>query len=316
MSSTTTITCPECGTVLRPAKPLSAGKSVKCPKCQAGFVVGDNEPRPAASKSKGPSPVQKKPPVAPIVPTDDDEDGGGGTYDVKGELGADGPAIDYAPDMSIRDLRGPAMVEIVDPSNKLIIVGVTGFVGWVAFLVTLLIPVLFPLQTRQEREKARAELLKQEEMKRAATKPGMVAPPPQKVEEETSFLSIGGLDLRDIGDLPWYLVVPCLLPMIFGMIYSGALSMGAVKIQNLESRDWGVASSIMAMVPLNAGGLLCMLALVLNITLDFLFEGSFKWIVLSFFLICAWGVNLAAGIWMLTVLNKPDVIAGFEYVAE
>jgi hypothetical protein len=140
MSTMSSITCPECNTVLRPAKPLRAGKSVKCPKCGAGFVVGGDEPAPPTSKSKAPSPVQKKPApsVAPLVPqNDDDEDGDGQAYSVQTEAAADGPKVSYALDMSIRDLRGPAMSQVIDPSNKLIIVGVSGFIGWVAFLVTL-----------------------------------------------------------------------------------------------------------------------------------------------------------------------------------
>jgi hypothetical protein len=298
---------------------------VKCPKCGAGFVVGEDEPQPVPAKAKQPSPVQKKPavPVAPVMANnndddDDDEGGGGHTYTVQGVVENDGPAVNYAPDMSIRDLRGPAMTAVMDPSNKLIIVGVTGFIGWVAFLVTLIIPIVFPLQTAEERAKERAKREADEQMKRivaggaAANSPANAA----KVDDDASFLKIGSIDIRGIGELPWYLAAACFLPLILGTVYSGILSMGAVKIQNLEGREWGVASSIMAMVPVNAGGLLCMIALILNITLDFVFEGLFKWIVLFVFLVCVWGLNVAVGIWMLTTLNKPDVIAGFEYVPD
>src|SRR5262249_4541151 len=34
-------TCPECKSVLRPAKPLPSGKKVTCPKCKAAFTVTD-----------------------------------------------------------------------------------------------------------------------------------------------------------------------------------------------------------------------------------------------------------------------------------
>src|SRR5262249_6192497 len=123
MATTTNITCPECHTVLRPSKPVSAGKSVKCPKCGAGFVVGGDEPAaaPARPKPKSPSPVQKKPsnglkPVASVVPdNDDDEEGGGGTYNFQGgghEEDAAKP-VSYELDTSIRDLRGPAMTAVV-----------------------------------------------------------------------------------------------------------------------------------------------------------------------------------------------------------
>jgi hypothetical protein len=301
--------------VLRPAKPLRAGKSVKCPKCGAGFVVGGDEPKAAPARAKTPSPVQKKPaanavPVAPIRPPGDDDEDGGGTYGVTKEAENEGTGISYAPDMSVRDLRGPAMQAVVDPSNKMIVVGVLGFIGWLTFLVLVLIPLLFPTQTPEEKAKIAKD---RETALSIRANSGNSLPPP---EEESSFFDLFGMDVREIGDISVVLAILCLVPMVLGMIYSGVLSMGAVKIQNLESREWGVAASIMAMVPINAGGMICVLAMVLNIVLDLLFEGFFKWVVLGFFLVCYWGTNLACGIWMLTVLNKPDVIAGFEYVPE
>lgn len=325
MSTTTNITCPECSTVLRPAKPLRAGKSVKCPKCGAGFVVGgERESRggsaggqikPAAAAA----PAKKKPaPVAPIMPDDDDDDGGGGTYGFVSEEKTEAPEVDYAPDVGIRDLRGPAMMEIVNPSNKMIFAGVFGFLGWLGFLVILLIPLLFPLATKEERAKEREIKEKARQMAKANGPKDTVTKedPPKKDDDDDSILKIGDLDLRDIAELPWYLIVLCLMPQVLGMIYCATLSVGAVKIQNLESREWGVAASIMAMVPLNVGGLICVAAMVLNLLLGLLFDDWFKWVVVGFLLVCIWGLSLAVGIWNLTVLNKPDVIAGFEYVAE
>ena len=43
------LTCPECGKVLKPAKPLAAGKKVKCRACQKPFVA---EPE-AEAEAKG-----------------------------------------------------------------------------------------------------------------------------------------------------------------------------------------------------------------------------------------------------------------------
>jgi hypothetical protein len=208
------------------------------------------------------------------------------------------------------------MEMLVDPSNKLILVGATGFLGWCALLITMTIPCLFPLETKEERDKVRAQKLQQLEMMRVAAGPAAKDLPPVVLEDDSSIFTVGAVDLRALGAFRWYLVVACFLPVILGMAYSAVLSMGAVKIQNLESREWGVAASVMAMVPLNAGGILAMLALVLNLLLDMMFEGWFKWICLAFLLVCAWGTNLAVGIWMLTTLNKPEVIAGYEYVPD
>ena len=301
MTTSTKISCPKCGAVLRPAKPLPAGKSVKCPKCEARFVVGQN-----GTHVKKQQPSAPPPPVAPLAPpNDDDDEGGGGIYSVATPGANDGGMeINYAPDMSIRDLRGPAMTEIVNPTNKMIIVAAAGFLGWAAFMVILLIPILFPVKTELEKQK-------EEQDKLIAERKG------EKWTPEPSIMMIGDLDLRAIGDLPWYLAIPCLLPLPLGMIYSGVLAYGAVKAQSLESREWGVASAIMAMIPLNAGGLLCLLTFILSGLADFMdLEGAFKWMYVCVFLLGAWGTNVAVGVWLLTILNKPHVIAGFEYVGE
>jgi hypothetical protein len=309
---------------LRPSKPVRAGKSVKCPKCGAGFVVGGDEPAaaPARPKPKPASPVQKKPstPVASVLPdNDDDEEGGGGTYSFEGggnEVDAVKP-VNYELDTSIRDLRGPAMQAVVAPSNKLILCGVTGFLGWVAFLVVLIIPIMFPLQTPEEKAKDRQAKRQKEQLRVAmgGAKDGN-ADKKSDDDDEPSIFALGDIDFRKIADMRWWAIALCFLPVILGMLYSAALSMGAVKIQNLESRQWGIASAIMAIVPINCWGLLTVLALVFNMGLDMIFEGFFKWIILGFILIIFWGLNVAVGILMLTILNKPEVIAGYEYVAE
>ena len=46
------ITCPECQSVLRPAKPVPAGKTVKCPECGSRFTVSDEEPQAPPRKPK------------------------------------------------------------------------------------------------------------------------------------------------------------------------------------------------------------------------------------------------------------------------
>ena len=47
--------------------------------------------------------------------------------------------------MSTKDLRGPAVSALVQPSNAMIIVGGLGFFGWLALIVLHLIPILFPI---------------------------------------------------------------------------------------------------------------------------------------------------------------------------
>jgi hypothetical protein len=88
-------------------------------------------------------------------------------------------------------------------------------------------------------------------------------------------------------------------------------------MQNLESRRWGIASSIMMLLPLAAGGLSCLFAVAVyfleNMT-GFLGE------VTLFYAIVLGGVaylgSVYIGVISLQTLFNQKVIDGFEYVAE
>ncbi len=160
--------CPECDGILRLAKPPAPGKKIKCPKCGAKFELADEPAPPAMSKSKAgvnkkdagvskkdkdkvtakkaDKPAAKAEKAAPKLQDDDDE--GGGTYGFVKEDEAEEenkPKISYAPDTSVRDLRGPAQEAVMRPTNIIIMCGALGFFGWLALMVMLLIPILFPI---------------------------------------------------------------------------------------------------------------------------------------------------------------------------
>jgi hypothetical protein len=98
------------------------------------------------------------------------------------------------------------------------------------------------------------------------------------------------------------------------MIYSATLTVGAIKMQNLESRGWGFAGSILAMLPLNVGALQFVSAMLLRVLLELLFdEASVVTTVLLVWMTIIWLLSLAVGVWNLITLNNEDVIAGFEY---
>ncbi len=150
------LTCPECKAVLKPAKPVPAGKTVKCPECGTRFSAAGEAPdvplkKPKAAVAAAPKPKKtadkNAAPKKPVsTKADDGEEGGTYGYmqeDVVAE--EDKPAIEYAPDMSTKDLRGPAASALVAPSNWLIVVGSLGFFGWLGVLVLILIPTLFPI---------------------------------------------------------------------------------------------------------------------------------------------------------------------------
>jgi hypothetical protein len=168
-----TITCPECGNVMRPAKPVPAGKKVKCPECTHVFLPAAadrpetavaKEPAKSAAKSAGKPEAKKsagkaapdKPAKNPdaeapkndsqAIPFMDDEDEGPATYSfVDDHSTADEPEIDHVPDTSIKDLRGPAQEAVMRPSNLMILLNVLGFLFYLAFLAIVLIPIAFPV---------------------------------------------------------------------------------------------------------------------------------------------------------------------------
>jgi len=340
--SNTQVICPECHTVLKPAKPLPVGKKVKCPKCGLTFAAPGSDPdvlakpkaggaaaanKPAAKKpvakkgadGRGDKAVKKAPPGKPAAKKPaDEEDEGGATYGVVQEKAPeedeeDKPDIDYAPDMSIKDLRGPAQAEVMKPSNWMIFKGALGFLGWLAFLVVVLIPVLFPLDY-DDKDKGK------DKGGAAPAAPAPAAPgAPAKKEDapNRSFFQLGSYDLRDLAKYSKIMIVVMLLPLLVLMVYSALIAVGAVHMQNLESRGWAIASSIMLMLPLNAGGVMLLSALteqfLLLVVLDY------DWFVIMLMLITVgieWLLQVGIGIWNLTVLMKPEVIAGFEYKPE
>jgi hypothetical protein len=341
----TKITCPECEAVLRPAKPVAPGKAIKCPKCGAGFVAAEEEapprakPRAAAAPAKkgaakpaakntsdkvakkpgkeekaAPAPKKKKDPF-------DDDDDGGLTYGVTQEPEAEEEdekkrEISYAPDTSIKDLRGPAQAAVVQPTNMLTITGVLGFVGWLGLLVIILIPILFPLAVESGSKENPTPVLSIEKGF------GMqAAQPPQGGEraaggekEEPSMFIVLGFDLAIFALYPWYMLLLVLLPIFVGMAYSGVIIAGAVKAQNLESRGWGIAASIMAMLPFNAGGLIIDILLVFNVLLHMLLDDQDLVNYVSMIIAGAFCLGeIGVGVWCLTVLMREEVKAGFEF---
>ena len=62
MPAATTFACPECGKVLQSAKPISAGKKIKCPSCATIFPMPEREDEELAA---GVSTKPRRPAVAP-----------------------------------------------------------------------------------------------------------------------------------------------------------------------------------------------------------------------------------------------------------
>src|SRR5262249_38897394 len=88
---------------------------------------------------------------------------------------------------------------------------------------------------------------------------------PKAGEERPGFYEIAGYDGAVICDLAWYWFLVSLIPIVFCLCWSALVSFGAIQMQNLESRGWGIAGSVLAMVPINVGGLQIVTALVIQV---------------------------------------------------
>jgi hypothetical protein len=312
---------------LRPSKPLPVGKKVKCPKCGTGFVVGgEEEPEPAVRAPKAavqPAPAKAKPAEKKPAPKPaDDEEDEGGTYAVVGlnprgtteeeeeaEEEDDKPEINYVPDLSVKDLRGPAQEAVVKPSNFLIMVGLASFIGWIGFLILVLIPILFPLEEKKEDKDKKgfvtAAQKKEEEEKK------------KKEAETVSFFSVAGYNLRDLAKEEWTMIALAISGILAGMAYTGVMIMGAVQMQNLESRTFGIASSIMAIIPLHANGLMALTAIFLQLLFGMLMDDrDLINMYLTGFTVILGLLGVAAGVRGLICCLSEQVKAGFEYKAE
>ena len=88
----TKLSCPHCGAVMKPARPIPEGKTVKCPKCDRPFKVGAEPPAgppESAITSKGAarSPSGTSPKATAAKASDDE----GGIYAVIKDEEVDAP---------------------------------------------------------------------------------------------------------------------------------------------------------------------------------------------------------------------------------
>jgi hypothetical protein len=368
------ITCPECATTLKPAKPVAEGKKVKCPECGAVFTVRAEEPeagaiakkpaaKPAPARAAPKKAEEPPPPAAAPKPAGDDEDGGVYAFrepekteeekererererqkeerarrkarrrardddddededdddDEDEEDEEEGkPTINYAPDLSIKDKRGPAVELLAPPTSKLILSGVIGFIGWLLLLALILIPILFPI-TDEEGSKDNPKPVLQVDRGLGGVRDEKDPVAPKNAvkddEKERPMFSLGGYDMGVLGLYAWYTILIFLSPFLILLIYSALCAFGAVQAQNLTSRGWGIASSIMTMLPFNIGGalLFCLFFLEL-ILITFMDDVRMVEIAIISIVLLA---EVALGIWGLITMLKPEVIEGFEYVPE
>jgi predicted Zn finger-like uncharacterized protein len=302
------LTCPDCKSVLRPAKPVPDGKKVKCPKCGNFFTTpglrdGDAPRKKQAIQKKGKE-TGKKP--APAKTHEDDEGGIYGYIPEDQKAEEDKPQIEYAPDLSIKDLRGPAQAAVVSPSNYMLIIGGLGCLSNIFLICVSFWPMVFS-DSPVDWQKVLKDHYKDD--KNAV----------QRVEGIKEYKDLKDKDLEIVQDAEADMRVNLFIAMgvfIFLLLYNGVTIIGAVKVQNLESRGWGIASSIMTMLPMSSGGLSALIGGIFYKTIG-------AWVLEEMNAYYSFGIGvlpylfaLFVGVWSLRTLMSQEVIDGFEYVAE
>jgi hypothetical protein len=332
----TRLICPECNATLRPSQPVPDGKRVKCPKCGAGFaspgvlpeqvfqvvdeektVAPQSRPRPPARKAKPAPRAAAKPPAAkpkatPSKPPEDDDDEGG-LYSFKDnleEMDADKPEIEYTPDMSIKDLRGPAQGFIVRPSNFMLALAAINVVLSIFAIVFNAWPFLFAEHVvdhidyfYEKYDKDPDPKLKTRAKNLPPKREALTEAEKQDLEEYESY----DIKKRIILMVGYFVVA----------LYCGVVATGAVKMQNMESRGWSITSAVMTIIPVAAGGILYLLYLLIPMFMLIAIDSEdVRYYVAYGVMGVAALLVSAVGGWALRVLLLPEVIDGFNYVAE
>lgn len=353
------ITCPDCKSVLRPAKPVPDGKKVKCPKCGNTFTTpglveevevveaveeveevprkkssikkaSDKTKKAAIKKAASPKPPPKK------TAYEEEEEESAGIYafvssdrpKVEGEEEDEEkkrPEINYAPDMSIKDLRGPAQAAVVKPSNfMMLILGLSALCN--LFLICWSFwPMVFSESVVDWYKVLHKHYSSQPDMSDSQRKSAM-----QRIQNYKEFKDLDEKDRNIVSDADEAAVynfwVGGFPPMgrvwmiglfILLFIYNAIAMIGAVKMQNLESRRWSIAASIMMLFPMGCSGLSGVFALGLDFVeqmtglLGELADGYMIGLAVVPYLAAIYVAVIS-----LRMLFSQFVIDGFEYVAD
>ena len=131
---------------------------------------------------------------------------------------------------------------VMGPSNKMALCGFVGFFGWLAFIVLLIIPALFPITEDLDKPKPVMKI----GPALAAVGPiaggglmGALGPAgggdteKKKMEEEKSsfFQMIASIDISLLCEMEWYFFLMTLIPIILLMFFAALVAYGAIQMQ-------------------------------------------------------------------------------------
>jgi hypothetical protein len=266
-------TCPDCSTKLKRAEPLPAGKKLRCPECGAVFApvraAGSPSAKPAGkSTGKSAAPAKPKPEekeVFGFAPGETDPDHDNAREDV------------FAPikDRFERSARGPALIQVVRPSDWLLR---TGSLICIAALLGVLWAI-WPLVFKVE----------------------VVQPP----EKKMGYVGYGDQQRRfkELTDEEFRMRFVYLGIFVGQFLWGAMVCVGASKMHTLESYPLAMIGSIMAAVgPGVPAGIL--------ILIDSIKGDDAYMTFIAILLLTIPGLPMA--LWCLATLRRKDVIAGFQ----
>src|SRR5258708_3325721 len=120
--------CPKCKAVLKRDQPLPPGKKLRCPKCANVFAPGGVADKADKSEEDDPNPY------AVIQEKEEDE-----AMKAEKERAAQG----LVKDRYKKSKRGPALKEVVRPSNFLLASGVINCTAAIVLFVIGIFPLVF-----------------------------------------------------------------------------------------------------------------------------------------------------------------------------
>lgn len=152
--------CPECGSRLRSAKPLSGKKKIKCPKCEAVFLPEVDEDEPEEEEEAPPPKPAKPEKIVKVQASGDDE-----VYKFRDEDEEDEKskklreeALAPVKDRLPKSARGPALATCQAPTNQMLATSSFTCFSCVVSLLTTIWPMVFREEPMPSADKATAWL--------------------------------------------------------------------------------------------------------------------------------------------------------------
>lgn len=329
------LTCPKCHAVLKPAKPVPEGKTVKCPKCEETFKAGANsgeeitaKPAKKAAATKSEEDEEQEEAATYSVLKDEDEerkkaeaeerklrkkkrkrdadDADEDEDEEDEEDEEDDVTKQYLENLKPNDPRGATQETVVGPANWLLRTALIAFFGWLGYFVAFTLPIAFPnIEKKEDVDQFRPAAAQVKDKKKPSEKK-------QAFHVWSAEGILHGFETEaNEPDFIWWSIVIFVFVLILGMVQAGVIANASVKMQSLESYNWALWGCIVAIIPLATFPWFVFITYLLDLA-DWLFEldlGEMCWMAgLIAFVWCP----LVGGICLKKFL-EPQVRPGFEF---